>query len=386
MLSSSLKLYSALYLAAFLYALGYGASVYLIPVYATYLKANYYELGLIGMVGSVLYIFFPLLSGWLSDKVNKAHMLSVGLVANIIATSAIALASTVPELLIVRVISGLAIGFYWPIIEALIADIAPEVSRISKIGSFGAATTLGMIIGPPLGGVLAQVLGLRQTFLLSSLPMVAALIVVLSFVIPAYKMKGVVKVAASVNASNSLQASNLFKVAPIVVTYSAFFSTVVSILPGYLSLRGYLASEVGALFSLVSVARVIALLSSHKVGGRDVSALIFFSLTLALSCFIMFFSETLPLYILSLIIMGFSLGFIFPLSFNLALKGIKQELLGRGVGVYESILGVGFAGGPIFSGFIAESIEPKAPYLILGLLCVFIPLSLRRIKDNSGRG
>ncbi|MEM3426828.1 MAG: MFS transporter, partial [Nitrososphaerales archaeon] len=112
----------------------------------------------------------------------------------------------------------------------------------------------------------------------------------------------------------------------------------------------------------------------------------FFSLTLALSCFIMFFSETLPLYILSLIIMGFSLGFIFPLSFNFALKGIKQEILGRGVGVYESILGVGFAGGPIFSGFIAESIEPKAPYLILGLLCVFIPLSLRRIKDNSGRG
>ncbi len=372
------KLYAALYLSAFLYALGYGASVYLIPVYATSLKANYYELGLIGMVGSALYIFFPLLSGWLSDKMNKAYLLSAGLVVNILATATIALADTVAELLLIRVVGGLAIGFYWPVIEALIADISPEITRVSKIGSFGAATTIGMIIGPLLGGFLAQILGLRQTFLISSSPMVAALLVVILFVIPAYRMAA--RVPASVNQSNSL--SNIFKVAPIVVTYSAFFSTVVSILPGYLSLLGYTASEVGVLFSLVSVARVIALLSSHKVGNRDILALTSFSLTLALSCIVMFFAETLLSFALSLIIMGFSLGFIFPLSFNLALKGVKQELLGRGVGVYESILGVGFTSGPIFSGFIAETIEPKAPYLILGLLCMSIPLSLKRIKQS----
>ncbi|MFN3621328.1 MAG: MFS transporter [Nitrososphaerales archaeon] len=377
-----MKLYIALYLTAFLYALGYGASVYLIPVYATALKANYYELGQIGMVGSALYIFFPLLSGWLSDKMNKAYMLSVGLLANIIATATIGLANTVVELLLIRVIGGLAIGFYWPVIEALIADISPEITRVSRIGSFGAATTIGMIIGPPLGGVLAQILGFKQTFLISSSPMVAALVVVALFVIPEYKSRRVVKAATSVNLSNSLSASNLFKVAPIVVTYSAFFSTVVSILPGYLSILGYASSEVGLLFSLISAARVVALLSSHKVRNRDVLALIIFSLTLALSCIILFFVETLLFFVLSFVIMGFSLGFIFPLSFNLALKGIKQELIGRGVGVYESILGVGFASGPIFSGFIAETIEPKAPYLILSLLCVLIPLPLRRMRQN----
>lgn len=381
--SRALKLYSALYLTAFLYALGYGASVYLIPVYATSLKANYYELGLIGMVGSLLYTFLPLLSGWLSDKMNKAYLLFAGLLVNIVATASIGLANSVPELLVIRVIGGLAIGFYWPVIEALIADISPEISRVSKIGSFGAATTIGMIIGPPSGGFLAQILGLKQTFFISSAPMVAALAVVLLFVVPAYKSG---RVTISVNPSNSFSFSNLFRVAPIVVINSAFFSTVVSILPGYLSLLGYTASEVGLLFSLVSAARVTALLSSHKVGRRGVLALMTFSLTLALSCIIMFFAETLLSFALSLIIMGFSLGFIFPLSFNLALKGIRQELLGRGVGVYESILGVGFAFGPIFSGYIAETVEPKAPYLILGLICILTPLFLRGIKEEVKNG
>jgi MFS family permease len=94
----------------------------------------------------------------------------------------------------------------------------------------------------------------------------------------------------------------------------------------------------------------------------------------------MFFAESLLPLIVGLLIMGVSVGFIFPISFTLALKKVEQKMLGRGVGIYESILGVGFAGGPIVSGLIAENIEPKAPYLILGLLCLIIPLSLRRRK------
>ena len=378
--TSPKRIYTSIYLTAFLYALGYGVSVYLIPLYATALRANYYELGLIGMVGNMLYIFFPILAGWLSDKANKAYLLAAGLALNIIATASISLTNTVLELLIVRIMGGFALGFYWPVIEALVADISPGLARVSKIGSFGAATTMGMIVGPPLGGVLAQILGFKATFLLASLPMVTALALMLVYVAPCYKR--VVQVADSSASSPTFFLKSVLGVAPLVVIYSAFFSTVVSILPGYLSLLGYTATQIGVLFALVSGARIVALLSSHKVGGREVLALTFFSLTLALSCIIIFLAEALISFILGLVVMGVSIGFIFPLSFTLALKEVEQKMLGRGVGVYESILGVGFAGGPIFSGFIAENIDPKAPYLILGLLCLLIPLSLRKIKGG----
>jgi len=381
MLESNIRhLYIAIYLTAFLYALGYGVSVYLIPLYATALHANYYELGLIGMVGNVLYIFFPLLAGWLSDKVNKALMLALGLALNVIATASISLTNSVTELLIVRILGGFALGFYWPIIEALVADISPGLSRVSRIGSFGAATTTGMIVGPPLGGVLAQILGFNVTFLLASLPMVAALIVILVYVASAYRNVRALDHHSSSASSQTFSIKSILRIAPLVAIYSAFFSTVVSILPGYLSTLGYTAMQVGLLFALVSGARIIALLSSHKVSNREVLALILFSLSLALSCIIMFFAESLLPLIVGLLIMGVSVGFIFPISFTLALKKVEQKMLGRGVGIYESILGVGFAGGPIVSGLIAENIEPKAPYLILGLLCLIIPLSLRRRK------
>ena len=377
MLSSSpQRIYTAIYLTAFLYALGYGVSVYLIPLYATALGANYYELGLIGMVGNMLYIC-SFLAGWLSDKANKAYMLAAGLALNIIATASISLTNTVPELLTVRIMGGLALVFYWPIIEALVADIAPGLARVSKIGSFGAATTIGMVFGPPLGGVLAQNLGFKVTFLLASLPMVAGLATILLYVARAYRK--VVQIAAP-SSFQRFFLKNVVKVAPLAAMYSAFFSTVVSILPGYLSLLGYTAAQIGLLFALVSGARIVALLSSRKVGSKEISALTFFSLTLALSCIIIFLAKSLISLAVGLLIMGVSIGFIFPLSLTLALKGVEQKMLGRSVGVYESILGVGFTAGPIFSGFIAENVDPKAPYLILGLLCLLIPLSLRKVR------
>jgi len=363
-------------LTAFLYALGYGVSVYLIPLYATALGANYYELGLIGMVGNMLYIC-SFLAGWLSDKANKAYMLVAGLALNIIATASISLTNTVSELLTVRIMGGLALVFYWPIIEALVADIAPGLARVSKIGSFGAATTIGMVFGPPLGGVLAQNLGFKVTFLLASLPMVAGLATILLYVARAYRK--VVQIAAP-SSFQRFFLKNVVKVAPLAAMYSAFFSTVVSILPGYLSLLGYTAAQIGLLFALVSGARIVALLSSRKVGSKEILALTFFSLTLALSCIIIFLAKSLISFAVGLLIMGVSIGFIFPLSLTLALKGVEQKMLGRSVGVYESILGVGFTAGPIFSGFIAENVDPKAPYLILGLLCLLIPLSLRKIR------
>lgn len=380
--SSPQRIYTAIYLTAFLYALGYGVSVYLIPLYATALRANYYELGLIGMVGNMLYIFFPLLAGWLSDKANKAYMLAAGLALNITATASISIANTVSELLIVRIMGGFALGFYWPVIEALVADISPGLTRVSKIGSYGAATTTGMVIGPPLGGVLAQILGFKATFLLASLPMVAALAVILLYVAPAYKRTVQIAHPSSSGSPKTFFVKNVLRVAPLVAIYSAFFSTVVSILPGYFSLLGYTATQIGLLFALVSGARIVALLSSHRVSNREVLALTFFSLTLALSCIIVFLAESLLSFAVGLVVMGVSIGFIFPLSFALALKGVEQRVLGRGVGVYESILGVGFAGGPIFSGFIAENIDPKAPYLIFALLCLLIPISLRKIKGG----
>jgi DHA1 family multidrug resistance protein-like MFS transporter len=379
--SSPQRIYAAIYPTAFLYALGYGVSVYLIPLYATALHANYYELGLIGMVGSILYTL-SFSAGWLSDKVNKAYLLAAGLALNSLATALISLTNTVSELLIVRVIGGLALVFYWPVIEALVADISPGLTRVSKIGSYAAATTIGMVVGPPIGGVLAQSLGFKATFLLASLPMVAALALILLYVAPAYGK--VVQIVDFSSPQKSSFLKNVVRVAPLVVMYSAFFSTVVSILPGYLSLLGYTASQIGVLFALANGARIVALLSSHRVGGREVLALTFFSLTLALSCIAIFLAESLLLFAVGLVAMGVSIGFIFPLSFTLALKGVEQRVLGRGVGVYESILGVGFAIGPIFSGFVAENIDPKAPYLILGLLCLLTPISLRKRGLSSG--
>jgi DHA1 family tetracycline resistance protein-like MFS transporter len=77
------------------------------------------------------------------------------------------LAPTITWLFIGRTLSGMA-GASYPTANAYIADISPPEKRAANFGLTGAAFGLGFIIGPALGGLVGEHLGLRAPFFVAA--------------------------------------------------------------------------------------------------------------------------------------------------------------------------------------------------------------------------
>ncbi len=107
----------------------------------------------------------PLL-GNLSDRFGRRPVLLLSLFAFGVDYFLMALAPSLAWLFIGRAIAGIAGAVYAPA-GAYIADISPPEKRAGNFGMMGAMFGLGFIIGPALGGVIAQ-LGDRAPFFAAS--------------------------------------------------------------------------------------------------------------------------------------------------------------------------------------------------------------------------
>ena len=104
------------------------------------------------------------LSGWLSLKIGRKPMFLVSIFAFTIASMACGVAQNLPEIVICRLLQGLAGASLMPLSQTVMLDIFPlaMVPRVMSIWS--AAVILGPILGPARGGWLTENFTWRWVF------------------------------------------------------------------------------------------------------------------------------------------------------------------------------------------------------------------------------
>lgn len=115
-------------------------------------------LGLLIAVFSIAGFFSGPLLGALSDRYGRKRLLLFSLVLTFVGYLIFALGihqRNVPLLFVSRLIYGIG-GGNLSIIQSAIADVSDETSRTKNFGLIGVAFGLGFIIGPALGGELAN--------------------------------------------------------------------------------------------------------------------------------------------------------------------------------------------------------------------------------------
>jgi MFS family permease len=135
------------------------ACVYLIPAFAEELGAGYLDLGLIGTVRSLPYTFLPVIAGYLGDRLGKLRLYLLSVFAVGFARLLLAATYTIQGILAVQVLLGIGLSLFWPISEALVSEISSLQERASAIGTYAVSWGLGFLIGPLIGGIIAEAAG-----------------------------------------------------------------------------------------------------------------------------------------------------------------------------------------------------------------------------------
>jgi multidrug resistance protein len=150
--------------ALFLDMLLYGLVVPVVPAYGASLGATPRAIGLVfaTYAGALLVASPPLVA--LSPRLGRRGPLLAGLAGLAIATALFGEARSLGALFAARALQGAAAAASWTAGLALVADAAPEGRRGRAFGVTSAASALGTLLGPPLGGVLADLLGFRAPF------------------------------------------------------------------------------------------------------------------------------------------------------------------------------------------------------------------------------
>lgn len=94
--------------------------------------------------------------GKLGDLLGRKRMYSIGIILFLVGSLLCGFAGSITSLIIFRGIQGLGAGALMPISMTIVADIYPPDKRGKFMGLFGAVFALSSIIGPTLGGWMAE--------------------------------------------------------------------------------------------------------------------------------------------------------------------------------------------------------------------------------------
>lgn len=141
----------------FLVMVGFGIIIPVLPFYAEELGASPTELGLLMAVYSLMQFFFAPMWGRISDRIGRKPVILTGIFGLSLSFFMMALSSNVWMLFIARVIGGVLSAANMPTVMAYVADITTEEDRSKGMGIIGAATGLGFIFGPAIGGMFTNI-------------------------------------------------------------------------------------------------------------------------------------------------------------------------------------------------------------------------------------
>lgn len=153
-MSDEKKPFVIIFLTVFIYLLGFGIVIPIIPIFSTQMGATALETGLLLSVYSLMQFIFSPVWGRFSDKYGRRPILLISLLGEVFSYLVFAHARTLEWLFVARVLSGF-FGASISTASAYISDITTPQERSKGMALIGAAFGLGFLFGPAIGGGLS---------------------------------------------------------------------------------------------------------------------------------------------------------------------------------------------------------------------------------------
>jgi len=299
---------------------------------------------------------FSLPLGRAADRLGRKGLLIAGLLLVAAGSVLIAASNSLGLLIAARGIQGVGSAASWISALALVSDAAPMGRRGESIGAALAATGIGSIAGPALGGVAADAISYEAPFLIAcgcALGLAGAAVVLLPRGIrqsrPAAPALGVI--VGSLRTSSGRWASI------IILASAAVLGLVEVVAPLDLESRlGVSATAIGLLFA----GSIAVDAASSPIGGRwgDRRGRLWPAVAgLAATAFSVALLALLPGLggaAIALAVYGAGVAFSFSAAFPWMDDAFDERERGLGYGVLNLLYAAGYAVGPVVGGWLLD--------------------------------
>lgn len=145
-----------IFITVFIYLLGFGIIIPILPILSRDFGANAIETGLLMSVYSFMQFLFAPFWGRLSDRIGRRPILIFCLLGEAISYILFAHSRDLHMLFVARAMAGF-FGASISTASAYISDITPPNERSKGMALIGVAFGLGFVFGPAIGGTLTEI-------------------------------------------------------------------------------------------------------------------------------------------------------------------------------------------------------------------------------------
>jgi MFS family permease len=306
--------------------------------------------------------------GRLGDLYGRKLMLVRAAIGMTIAISLMGLAQTVWQLVALRLVVGLA-GGYASGSMVLVAAQTPKERSAWALGTLSAGIMAGNLVGPLIGGILPQLIGIRMTFMLAGGLIFIAFLATI-FLIRETKRSGKRKQAAGKHGFAGLE--NKGPVAAMLATGMLLMFANMSIEPIITVYVAQLISDqsnvtfvAGLVMSAAALGSVLSASRLGRLADRIGHWPVIIG-TLGVSSVLLipqaFVTESWQLIVLRFL-MGLALGGLLPCITSVIRHNVPDGMTGSILGLSISSQYVGQVAGPVAGGFVGGHIGMPAVFL-----------------------
>ncbi len=374
------------YLAVFVAVLGFSLVAPFFPRYVMDLGASYIMLGFVVSVYGAVQLLTQIPIGRLSDQMGRKKILLLGLATFSFLPLFYIDAKSVNSLLFIRALGGLGASAVWPIAMALIIDQAKAENRGAAMGRYNAAFFSALALGPLIGGMLYDHLGLDAPFYLW------AILGAVSFMVVYFQVKEPEKISVLMGSLPSR--GNVALIAPgYRLTFLACSSVVLwagvvggfnfTMLPSFAAGLGFDATDVGIIYLVYGGSTALFNIYFGRQADRGTKKKLIFAGCLlgALSFAALPMANAMITVTILFACLGMGLGMANPAAAALIADTTCAARRGEVYGIFNTARMSGVVIGPLIAGLTADLHGVKGSVYAFTLLAVAITLVALFVRE-----
>jgi DHA1 family multidrug resistance protein-like MFS transporter len=357
----------------------FGIVIPILPSYLESINQGGMAAGLmIAIFAGAQFLFSPIAGKW-ADQYGRRQMIIYGLLGLTISMFVFYLSNGIWVLYLSRVIGGIGAAMLIPAIFAYIADITTLDQRAKGTSLVSAAMSLGIVVGPGIGGFLAD-FSLKLPFLVSALVSLAAVL----FSVALLKEQDAIEAdpASTMDMTqNEAMLTKIFRSVsmpyfiPLIITLVMSFGLLAfeSVIGLYLDNQfDSTAKDIAFMITATGVVSVIVQLFivDRIVRRFGEAAILIAFLGVAAAGFVMaLFAGSYAMFFVVTLVIFLATSILRPVLNTLISKMAEGEV-GFAMGMNNAYMSVGNVLGPLLAGALYD-IDISYPF-ILGLVMLMI--------------